>query len=264
MAAADLVQVERPVEGVGLVRFNRPEARNALSVGLREAAADALRTFGDDGSVGAVVLTGNGAAFSGGVDLKELGAPGGGPKPSAPRADDLVGAIVACPVPVIAAINGVAVTGGLEVAVACDVIIASTAARFADTHARLGILPGWGITQRLPRLVGMNRAKQLSFTGNFLDAATAERWGLVNYVVEPDDLLASAVGLAAEMASCDRRAVRNLKRAYDEGALVTMAEGLKAERVAARNHMREVRPEDIAGRRDAVQARGRSQAAQGS
>ena len=76
----------------------------------------------------------------------------------------------------------------------------------------------------------------------------------MNFVVEPDDLLASAVGLAAEMASCDRRAVRNLKRAYDEGALVTMAEGLKAERVAARNHMREVRPEDIAGRREAVQA----------
>ena len=263
MAAAELVVVERPADGVGLVRFNRPEARNALSVGLREAAATALGQLGGDASIGAVVLTGNGAAFSGGVDLKELGAPGGGPRPSAKRADDLVGAIVACPVPVIAAVNGVAVTGGLEVALACDLIIASSAARFADTHARLGILPGWGITQRLPRLVGMNRAKQLSFTGNFLDAPTAERWGLVNLVVEPDVLLRCAIELAAEMASCDRRAVRNLKRAYDEGALLTMGEGLRAERAAARAHMSEVRPEDIAGRRDAVQARGRSQA-QGS
>jgi enoyl-CoA hydratase/carnithine racemase len=263
MAAGDLVVVERPAEGVAVVRLNRPEARNALSVGLREAAASALGELGADPSIGAIVLTGNGGAFSGGVDLKELSAPGGGPRPSAPRADDLVGAIVACPVPVVAAVHGVAVTGGLEVALACDMIIASTEARFADTHARLGILPGWGITQRLPRLVGMNRAKQLSFTGNFLDAATAERWGLVNLVVEQADLLPTTIGLAAEMATCDRRAVRNLKRAYDDGALVTMAEGLRAERAAARAHMSEVRPEDIAGRREAVQARGRSQA-QGS
>jgi enoyl-CoA hydratase len=262
-AGAQLVQVERPEAGVALVRLNRPEARNALSVGLREAATGAVRQLGLDESVGAIVLTGNGPAFSAGVDLKELGAPGGAPRPSSPGADNLVAAIVESPVPVIAAVNGVAVTGGFEVVVACDVILASTAARFADTHARIGILPAWGITQRLPRLIGMNRAKQLSFTGNFLDAATAERWGLVNQVFEPDELLGGAVALAAEMASCDRRAVRNLKAVYDEGALHSMAEGLRHEREAARAHMTSVRPDDIASRREAVQARGRSQAASG-
>jgi enoyl-CoA hydratase len=106
----------------------------------------------------------------------------------------------------------------------------------------------------------MNRAKQLSFTGNFLDAGTAERWGLVNLVVEPDELLPTALRLAADIASCDRRAVRNLKRTYDEGALTTMAEGLRLERQACRDHMSDVRPEDIAARRESVQARGRSQA----
>jgi enoyl-CoA hydratase len=252
-----LVQVERPAEGVAVVRLNRPQARNALSVALREAATAAVTELGRQEDVGCIVLTGNGVAFSAGVDLKELGAPGGAPRPSAPGADDLVGAIVACPVPVVAAVNGVAVTGGFEVVLACDIVVASRAARFADTHARVGILPSWGITQRLPRRIGMNRAKQLSFTGAFLDAGTAERWGLVNQVVEAGELLEHATALAADIAGCDRRAVRNLKRAYDEGERVTMAEGLELERQASRNHMREVRPEDIAARRESVQSRNR-------
>ena len=178
----------------------------------------ALGHLGADPEIGAVVLTGQGAAFSAGVDLKELSDSGGPPRPSRPGADDLAGAIVACPVPVIAAVNGLAITGGFELALACDVILASTEARFADTHARLGILPAWGMTQRLPRLIGINRAKQLSFSGAFLDAERAERWGLVNEVCPPDELLPTAIALAGEMAAADRRAVRNLKAAYDEGA----------------------------------------------
>ncbi|MFX8351059.1 enoyl-CoA hydratase-related protein, partial [Acinetobacter baumannii] len=90
---------------------------------------------------------------------------------------DAAGAIERCPKPVIAAVNGVAITGGFEIALAADVLIASTNARFADTHARVGILPGWGLSQKLPRLIGMSRYKELAFTGNFIDAATAERWG---------------------------------------------------------------------------------------
>jgi enoyl-CoA hydratase len=254
----ELVQIERPEDGVAIVRLNRPEARNALSVALREAATSAVAGLGADDSVGAIVLTGAGAAFSAGVDLKEIGAPGGAPKPSSHGADNLVAAIVASGAPVIAAVNGVAITGGFELALACDLILASSAARFADTHARVGIMPSWGITQRLPRLIGMARAKQLSFTGNFLDAATAERWGLVNLVVEPEQLLPSAIAIAADIASCDRRAVTNLKRAYDDGALVTMREGFEVEKAAARDHMRQVRPEDIAARRESVQARGRT------
>jgi enoyl-CoA hydratase len=257
---SELVLVDRPVDGVVLVTLNRPEARNALSVALREAASDAIRSAGEDETVGAVVLTGHGSAFSAGVDLKELGAPGGPPRPSRRDADDLVGAIVACPVPVIAAVNGLAITGGFELALACDIILAADHAAFADTHARVGILPRWGISQRLPRLIGMARAKQLSFSGDFCDAATAERWGLVNQVFPADELLAGALSLASVIAGNDRRAVRNLKRVYDEGALVTMADGLELEKQHATAHMSAVRPEDIAARRAQVQARNRAQA----
>ena len=108
----------------------------------------------------------------------------------------------AVPQPIIGAVNGVAVTGGFEVALGCDLLIASTEARFADTHARVGILPGWGISQKLPRLIGIGRAKELSFTGNYIGADQAERWGLVNRVVAAEDLLPTCLALARDMASC--------------------------------------------------------------
>lgn len=257
---SELVLVDRPADGVVVLTLNRPEARNALSIALREEAVTALQAAGSDDSVGAVVITGKGAAFCAGVDLKELGAPGGPPKPKGKGSDDMAGAIVSCRVPVIAAVNGLAITGGFELALACDIILAASDARFADTHARVGILPMWGLSQRLPRLIGMARAKQLSFSGDFCDAETAERWGLVNQVFPPDRLLSEAVRLAAVIASNDRRAVRNLKRVYDEGALVPMGEGLTLERTIAVEHMRAVSPEDIAARRAQVQARNREQA----
>ena len=256
----ELILIDRPAEGVAVITLNRPEARNALSVALREEACRAFAALGAEPAMRAIVITGAGdKAFSAGVDLRELSNPAGRPKPSAPGADDLAAAIVACPVPVIAAVNGVCITGGFELALACDVILASSTARFADTHARVGLVPAWGMSLRLPRLIGMSRAKQLSFTGDFLDATTAERWGLVNEVLEPADLLPRAIRMATDIAGCDPRAVRNLKRCYDETAGMTMADGMVHERRSSAQHMREVKPEDIANRREAVQARGREQ-----
>lgn len=259
-----VLTVERdPARGTATVTLDRPDKMNALSRELRAAVVAAFRELAADDEVGAVVLTGAGRAFSAGVDLKELGgeAPGPAATGNLAAADlDMVGAIRACPKPVVAAVNGVAITGGFELVLACDVVLASSAARFADTHARVGILPTWGLTQRLPRVVGVSRAKELSFSGNFLDAATAERWGLVNRVHEPDELLPAARALAAEMAAADRRAVAGIKRAYDEGLDLPFAEGLRLEARLAAEHMAGVRPEDIAARRAAVQERGRSQA----
>ena len=254
---------------VAVVTLNRPDKLNAFSIELRAAVVGAFRSLAaETESVGAIVLTGAGRAFSAGVDLRELGGESsstGSDRSEAQRrlaADDLdmVGAIRACPQPVIAAVNGVAITGGFEVVLACDVILASSSARFADTHARVGILPTWGMTQRLPRLIGLTRAKELSFSGNFLDAGTAERWGLVNHVHEPEALLGAATQLAADIASSDRVAVARIKRCYDEGLDLPFAEGLRHESELAAAHMRAIRPEDIAARREAVQARGRSQA----
>ena len=182
-----LVTVERDGP-VAVVTMNRPEAMNALSRGLRAELAAAMEQVDADPEVRAVVLTGAGRrAFTAGLDLKELGVEGlAAANASEPLANP-VKAIEQCRKPVIGAINGVAITGGFEVALACDVLIASDRARFADTHARVGIYPGWGLSQKLSRLIGPYRARELSFTGNFLDAQTAAAWGLVNRVVPAAD-----------------------------------------------------------------------------
>jgi enoyl-CoA hydratase len=173
----DILTMERE-GGVAIVTLNRPHAMNALSRSLRAALHEAMVMLDADGSIRAIILTGAGdRAFSAGLDLKELGTnPGAlGAASTQEASENPVKAIELCRKPVIGAINGVAITGGFELALACDVLIASDRARFADTHARVGIMPGWGLSQKLSRIIGLSRAKELSFTGNFLDAATAGR-----------------------------------------------------------------------------------------
>lgn len=173
---------------------------------------------------------------------------------------DLSDALAATPQPIIAAVNGYAITGGFELALMCDFIIAAPEARFADTHARVGVVPGWGLSQRLPRLIGINRAKELSLTGNYLDAETACAWGLVNRVVPAAELLPVCLSLAKDIASTHRPTRDEIKRIMDSGWQATLAEGLAIEDAASRAHAKaEVRPEKVAQRRAAVQARGREQ-----
>lgn len=249
-------------DSVAIVTLNRPEAMNALSSALRAELAEAMRAVACDDTVCAVVLIGAGTrAFTAGLDLKELGASTqglGAANATDPR-DNPVKAVEQCAKPVIGAINGVAITGGFELALACDVLIASTNARFADTHARVGIMPGWGLSQKLSRMIGLSRAKELSLTGNFLDAATAERWGLVNRVVEADALLPTAIALARDMASIDPAMSAAYKALIDDGFALPFGEGLKleAERSIAANT--QVAPEAVEQARQAVMARGRSQ-----
>ena len=159
-------------DGLAVVTLNRPQRLNALSLELRHALFDTFVALEADPAMRVVILTGAGRAFSAGLDLEELGngvAIHGRREPWA----DTAAAIHNFSGPVIGAINGVAVTGGLELALACDMLIASNQARFADTHGRVGLLAGWGLSQRLSRAIGLARAKELSLTGNFLDAATA-------------------------------------------------------------------------------------------
>jgi len=200
-------------DGVAVLTLNRPEARNALSpelvVRLQQTCAECDAR--DD--VSAMVLTGADPAFCGGIDLKRLAAGtsgavgliGGGPFPPHRK-------------PIIGAINGAAVTGGLELALACDFLIASERARFADTHARVGVMPGWGLTVALPQAIGLRRAKQMSFTGNYVDAATALSWGLVNEVVTHEQLVARARQLAIDIASIRSVCVQEIRSIYDEVA----------------------------------------------
>ena len=246
---------------VAVVTLNRPEAMNALSRALRSALHAAMVDLDADPAVSVVVLTGAGRAFTAGLDLKELGADplGMSAANSTGAAENPVLAIRQCKKPVIGAINGVAITGGFEVALACDVLIASTAARFADTHARVGIMPGWGLSQRLPRSIGVYRAKTLSLTGNFLDARTAYDWGLVSQVVEPDALMPTALKLAADMASIPTETLSQYKAIIDAGYDRPLGEALAYEHRVSSAHNATVTPEMVEARRAAIQARGRTQ-----
>lgn len=251
-------------DGVAIITLNRPEAMNALSAALRAELAAAMLAVAQDHAVRAVVLTGAGTrAFTAGLDLKELGASTqglGAANATDPR-DNPVKAVEQCAKPVIGAINGVAITGGFELALACDVLIASTNARFADTHARVGIMPGWGLSQKLSRMIGISRAKELSLTGNFLDAATAERWGLVNRVVEPDELLPTAIALARDMAGIDPVMVAAYKALIDDGYARSFDEGMQLEAERSISANTQVAPEAVEQATVAVMARGRSQGA---
>jgi enoyl-CoA hydratase len=260
--AEQVLLVERR-DGIATLTLNRPRSMNALSAELREALAEAFAELGADRETKVVILTGAGErAFCAGLDLKELGGEAGtAPDASAAvgRDSDPVRVMEAFDRPIIGAINGVAITGGFEIALACDVLIGSTAARFADTHARVGIMPGWGLSQRLSRVIGIYRAKELSLTGNFLSAEQAERWGLLNRVVEPASLLDICRQLAEDMISCQPGMVPAYKDVIDRGFAASFAEGRAIEREANRAHMSEVTPERIAAARSQVQARGREQ-----
>ena len=257
-----MLLVEKPSDGVAVVTLNRPDAMNALSRDLRTALRQAMLELDADPSVKVVILTGAGdRAFTAGLDLKELSTDplGMGAANATDPAVNPARAVLACSKPIIGAINGVAITGGFEVALACDVLICSTNARFADTHARVGITPGWGLSQKLSRAIGPYRAKELSLTGNFLDAQTAYDWGLVNRVVAPEELMPAALKLAGEMASIEADMLITYKAMIDDGYDLAMGEGLALEHSRSLAHNAEVTPEMVAARRAAVQSRGRSQ-----
>lgn len=250
---------------IATVTLNRPGARNALSRALTHALWDAITAAGAAGDVDAVIVTGAGPAFCAGVDLTELS--GEAPPAAAPRPvgagpeRDRNGLFRFLPVigkPVIGAINGPAVTGGLELALQCTFLVASDRARFADTHARLGVMPGGGVTVLLAQSIGLRRAIEMSLTGNFLTADEALRLGLVNHVVPHEELLLCARRVAADIVSSDQRSVRRLLEHYrqlanaatlDEAHLI---EGYLAETWSAGTSQ-------VAARRAGIIARGRAQ-----
>jgi enoyl-CoA hydratase len=250
---------------VATITLNRPDARNALSSEVLSLLPSLMTQADSDDDVDVIVLTGADPAFCAGLDLKELGTSGGnlGGGAGADGSRNRTGVRGPFPrlgKPLIGAINGVAVTGGLELVLACDFLVASERARFADTHARVGIMPGWGLTVLLPAAVGVRRAKELSTTGNFLDAETALAWGLVNHVVPHEELLPFCRRLGHDVASIDPVAVRRMLQTYDEGSLRDGAGAwaLEAE-VAAAWQGEGLDPAALEASRRAVIARGRTQ-----
>lgn len=256
---------ERPVlvsvkSRVATVTLNRPRARNALSSELIKELRRSLRVLDEDDGIDVVVLTGADPAFCAGLDLKELGSTGGNLDLLRPEGG-LAGTPFA-PVgkPLIGAINGVAVTGGLELALHCDILIASERARFADTHARVGVMPAWGLTVLLPHAVGARVARQMSLTGDYLDADDALRHGLVTAVVPHDELLDHVHVVATTIVGNDQPGVRTILSTYRTIAQQHDAPGVDVELAASSaSRAHGFDPATVEQRRAGILSRGRDQ-----
>ncbi|MDQ3738081.1 MAG: enoyl-CoA hydratase [Actinomycetota bacterium] len=253
---------------VATITLNRPDARNALSSEVLDLLPRLMGRAEEDDSIDVMVLTGTDPAFCAGLDLKELsstagnlgGGRGGGGSGSdgGANAYGTRGPFPPHTKPLIGAVNGVAVTGGFELALNCDFLVASERAKFGDTHARVGIMPGWGLAVLLPQAVGIRRAREMSFTGNFMDAEEALAFGLVNRVVAHHELLPTVRAIAADIIGNDQAALRSLRATYE--AVTFNDDGWEAEARSARTWRRDnFSAEQVAERRATIQARGRQQ-----
>ncbi|MEI8127135.1 MAG: enoyl-CoA hydratase [Actinomycetota bacterium] len=225
---------------IGTIRLNRPEVRNALTGEMLRDLAAGVMNFDADPEVRVIILTGADPAFCAGLDLRDLANIYNGAIVKPAPGQTTRGLMPASSTPIIGVVNGPAVTGGLELALGCDFLIASREhATFADTHARVGIMPAGGMTIRLPQLVGVNRARQMSLTGDFISATTACDWGLVNEVCAHEVLLARAQVLAQSIADCDPLAVSKIRSMYEELAHRSDAEAYREEAKISREWMKE-------------------------
>src|SRR6201998_4572082 len=217
---------------VRVLTMNRPEARNALSTSLISALHTALMHADRDPSVRAVVLTGADPAFCAGLGLKQAQRDGAGEFERL-HAENCITKVARLSKPVLGAVNGAAITGGMEMALGCDFLVASDEAVFADTHARVGMLPRAGMTARLPHAVGVGMPRRLSMTGEVIDAARAETMGLVTEVVAHARLLDRTVELATQICEVDAPIMQGLKAIYVTGAAAIIDPALAAEQTIA-------------------------------
>ena len=249
--------VER-ADRIAKIILNRPQVLNALNTAIRQELYAALDEIEKDSAIDVIILSGAGRAFCVGQDLKEFvhkeALESGKSSPW-----DIWSKVLNLDRPVIASVHGHVLTGGLELALACDIVIASEDSVFGDTHARVGMVPGEGNTQILPRLVGVKKAKEMLFTGNFISAQEALDIGLVNKVVPRDKLEAAAREMAENILSCDQTSVRKIKRMIHEG-MKDLEAGLVFEKLEARRWYEQIEMEGVERRWPAIQERGKHQA----
>lgn len=240
-----LVDLSQP--GLAVVTLNRPAKLNALSHDMLLALDEAINELQNDGNVQVIILTGAGRAFCAGLDLQELG----GDPAALARVSTLspAASIRRFNGVVIGAINGAAVTGGFELALACDILIGGESARFADTHVRVGVMPTLELSQRLSRTVGLYRAKYMSLTGAFVSALQAAGWGLLSQVVPDDQLQAAARAIADQLLSLPASELRAHKRLIDDGYALSLEGGLALEARRSAEYNAKVTPAAIAARR---------------
>jgi enoyl-CoA hydratase len=249
-------------ERIATITLNRPESRNALSSEVLRLLPERLREADAGDEVDVVILTGTDPAFCAGLDLKELGSTAGNLGATGadgrPNRDGVRGPFPAMVKPLIGAVNGVAITGGFELALNCDFLVASELAKFGDTHSRVGVMPGWGLTVLLPQAIGVRRAREMSFTGNFLLAEEALQFGLVNHVVSHADLIPFTRQLARDIIGNDQPGVRQMRATYAQ--ITAESDGWQIEATNAGRWQREnFSAEKVEARRLAIQQRGRQQ-----
>lgn len=218
---------------VAIITLNRPEAYNSVTKGLVDGIMNSILKAENDDSVHAMVMTGSGPkAFCAGLDLKVLSQ-----NPTALSDDGpMLAAFANRKKPLIGAINGYCVTGGFELALMCDLLYASENAVFSDTHCKVNLIPGWGLSQRLGRLIGYGRAKEMSLTGKKIDAQTALAWGLVNRVFPIEQLLAETIKLANDMAKHNPKIIQGIRKVMDTGAAMSIDAAIAYEYQASRAH----------------------------
>jgi len=251
---------------IATITLNRPEARNALNPALLRDLMAAMKEVDEDEEMEVLILTGAGTAFCAGMDLKHLGRASvevgteessDGNDPDRPHMWTIL-ASFRCPT--IAAVNGPSITGGFELALACDMIIASENAFFGDTHARVGIVPGGGLSQRLSRLVGIKRAMEISLGCDFVSAPEAAQMGFINRVVSADRLLEAAGELANKIIGNNRECMLKVRQLIKEGYDGDLRTGMRIERLRAAAWGTHVKSEDVEGRRLGILEKGRKQA----
>ena len=213
-------------ENIAIITFNRPEAMNALNNQTRAEFAAAIAGVAADDEIKVLILTGSGKAFVAGSDIKEFNKTTPFAAHNIKRLGEMVEKLEK---PVIAAVNGFCLGGGCEIAMGCDIIIASEKAKFGQTEINIGIIPGGGGTQRLQRLIGACRAKELIFTGDIIRAEEADRIGLVNRVVPMNDLMTTAKEIAGKIATKSAAALKLAKQAINYGMQAPLESGLKYE-----------------------------------
>jgi len=218
-------------QGIQTITFNRPKALNALNRELLNEFSQALEEVVSNEAIRVLVLTGTGGkAFVAGADINELAHLDTlKAKVFIHRGLSVINKLAELPIPVIAAVNGFALGGGLEIAMACDFIYAAENASFGQPEIKLGIIPGYGGTQRLPRMIGPGAAKELLYTGKMISAEDARRLGIVNTVTAAGTLMDEVMACAREMASKGRVALRAIKQTVNQGLSVDLASGLRME-----------------------------------
>ncbi|KAK1425951.1 hypothetical protein QVD17_14618 [Tagetes erecta] len=255
-----LIMVSKDTEGggggIGYVRINRPKSLNSLTRGMMKDLAGVFKSLDSDDSIHVIILSGEGSSFCSGVDLTSAEDVFKGDVKDVES--DPVAQMERCRKPIIGAISGFAVTAGFEIALACDILIASTDAKFIDTHARFGIFPSWGLSQKLSRIIGVNKAREISLTATPLTAQDAHNLGLVNHVVEPPQLLNKARQVAQAILKNNLDLVVRYKAVINDGANRDLHHALLLEKERAHEYYNGMTKEQFKKMQEFIAARSSS------